>query len=108
MTIERHAKHNPKASSAAHDPKGSKDGKPTAFVPRARDAAAALSSQLDKQMKRSPYVLLGMAGALGAGVGVALSSRILRAVVGATATALAVEMMRGFVRENIWPAPSPS
>jgi hypothetical protein len=73
-----------------------------AFVRRARAAAAGLPARIDEQMRRSPYIVLGVVGVLGAGVGVILSSRILRALVTATATAVALELTRGFIRKNAW------
>jgi ElaB/YqjD/DUF883 family membrane-anchored ribosome-binding protein len=68
------------------------------FAQRATAAARGLPSRLDGQVKRNPYAALGVVGVVGAGVGIVLSSRILRAVLTATATAAALELVRAFIR----------
>ncbi len=88
--------HPPNASStskANEERRGRND-----FVRRARALARGLPSRLDGQVKRRPYAMLGAACVLGAGVGIVLSSRVLRAVLTATATAAAMELTRAFVR----------
>lgn len=72
------------------------------FVGRARAAAAGLPSKVDAQIKRNPYFTIGVAAALGAGVGVVFSSRVLRAVLGAVAAAAAAELTRAYFRKNAW------
>jgi ElaB/YqjD/DUF883 family membrane-anchored ribosome-binding protein len=68
------------------------------FAQRATAAARGLPSRVDGQIKRNPYAALGVVGVVGAGVGIVLSSRILRAVLTATATAAALELMRALIR----------
>ena len=72
------------------------------FVRHARALATGLTSQVDVWIKDNPYAALGMACAVGAAAGVVLSSRILRAVLTATATAAALEVTRSYLR----PAPA--
>jgi ABC-type branched-subunit amino acid transport system permease subunit len=60
-----------------------------------------LPTRLRDQIQRNPFAMLAIAGVVGAGLGVVLSSRILRAVITATATAAALELVRTFVRKNV-------
>jgi hypothetical protein len=93
--------HNPNGATTP-PPRGGDAIKRSAFARGARAATAALPSRIDGQVKRRPYVALGVAGVLGAAAGILLSSRILRAIVTATATAAALELTRGFIRKNVW------
>jgi hypothetical protein len=72
------------------------------FVGRARATAGALPSKIDEQIKRNPYLTIGIATAVGAGFGIVLSSRVLRAVITAVATASAAELARSYFRKNAW------
>jgi hypothetical protein len=72
------------------------------FVGRVRATAAALPSKVDEQVKHNPYFTIGVAAALGAGVGIVFSSRVLRAVLGAVAAAAAAELTRAYFRKNAW------
>jgi hypothetical protein len=53
-------------------------------------------------MTRHPYAMLGAAGVVGMGLGVVLSSRTLRAVARATASAATVELVRALVRQGLF------
>lgn len=77
------------------------------FVGRARAKAGALPSKVDEQIKRNPYVTLGLAAALGAGFGIVFSSRILRTVVAAVGAAAAAELTRAYFRKNAWVVKAP-
>jgi hypothetical protein len=70
---------------------------------RARDVVRGLPSRLEAQLKRNPYAVLGVACAVGTGVGIVLSSRILRAAFTATATAAALELLRSLVHDEALP-----
>jgi hypothetical protein len=93
--------HSP-SDSAAESANGSPRAKAGGFVGRARAAAGALPSKVDEQIKGSPYLAIGIAAALGTGVGIVFSSRVLRAVLTAVATAAAVEGIRAYLRKNGW------
>jgi hypothetical protein len=81
---------------------GGDPAKKRGFAGRARAAAGAIPSQIDRQVKRSPYLTIGIAAALGTGVGIVFSSRVLRAVMTTVATAAAVELGRAYFRKNAW------
>jgi hypothetical protein len=98
--------HNPKEPAASHRPGGDSAESDFAgwakhFAQRARATATGLPSQLDAQLKRKPYTVLGAAGALGLAAGIVLSSRVLRAVLMATLSAAAVELTRALVRQGV-------
>jgi ABC-type branched-subunit amino acid transport system permease subunit len=100
--IETDSNHNPNnAPPAAKRTDSSDSAKKRDFVRRARGAATELPTRLRDQIQRNPFAMLGIAGVVGAGLGVVLSSRILRAVITATATAAALELVRTFVRKNV-------
>jgi broad specificity phosphatase PhoE len=106
MNTEHHeadSNHNPNDSTAGRT-NGSDGSRWNDLVRRARAAATDLPSQVDEQIKRKPYMALGIACVIGAGVGIALSSRILRAILTATATAAALELTRALIRENLFRA----
>jgi hypothetical protein len=88
--------HNPNEDTAA-SPNGGDASAGTDFAHRVTAGATAFVSQLDDRMKRNPYSALGLACAVGIGAGILLSSRLLRGVLTAAATAAAVEMARSFV-----------
>jgi hypothetical protein len=98
--------HNPKEPTASHR-RGSESTesdfarRAKHFVHNARATATGLPPQLDAQLKRNPYAVLGVAGALGLAAGIVLSSRVLRAVLVATLSAAALELTRAFVREGV-------
>jgi hypothetical protein len=97
-------------ADATHDPNGPHESRPNGrhstkkndFVRRAGVVATELPSRLDDQLRRNPYVVLAIACAVGTGVGIVLSSRILRAVVTATATAAIQELARKVLREDVF------
>jgi hypothetical protein len=93
--------HNP-SDSTQEAANGSGRLKTRGFVGRARAAAGTLPSQVDEQIKRNPYFTIGIAAAVGAGIGIVFSSRVLRAVLTAAATAAAVEGVRAYLRKNGW------
>jgi hypothetical protein len=88
--------HNPNEGTAA----SAKEADPATgadFAHRVTAGATAFASQLDDRVKHNPYSALGLACAVGVGAGIVLSSRLLRGVLTAAATAAAVEMTRSFV-----------
>jgi broad specificity phosphatase PhoE len=93
--------HNPNAPHARH-PNGVHGTMKNDFVHRAQVAATELPSRLDDQLRRNPYVVLAIACAAGTGLGIVLSSRILRAVVTAAATAAIQELARKVLREDVF------
>jgi hypothetical protein len=93
--------HNPSDSTAVPTSGGDR-AKETGFVGRARATAGALPSKIDGQIKQYPYLTIGIAAALGTGVGIVFSSRVLRAVMTAVATAAAAELGRAYFRKNAW------
>jgi hypothetical protein len=100
-----HTKINPNHSpsdSAVESANGSGRAKASGFVDRARAAAGDLPSKVDEQIKGNPYLTIGIAAALGTGVGIVFSSRALRGVLTAVATAAAVEGIRAYLRKNGW------
>ncbi len=74
------------------------------LVRRARMTATRLPTQLEAQMKRNPITALGVACLAGTGVGIVFSSRILRTIFTAAASAGAVELIRAYVRQNAFRA----
>jgi hypothetical protein len=95
--VDTSQKPNGPASRHANNGDGTK---PDDFVHRARAAADGLAGRFDEWIKRNPYATIGVACAIGAGVGVVLSSRILRAAFTASATAAAIELTRAFIRRR--------
>jgi hypothetical protein len=93
---------------ATHNPNDSTSGRATGadsarkrdFARRAVAAAEGLRSQAHAHIRHHPYGALGIACVLGLGVGVVLSSRILRGALAWALTGAAVELARGFVRQN--------
>jgi hypothetical protein len=94
------------ASDATHK-NGSHRMKSGDFVRRVKITLTALPSRLDERMKANPYAALAIAGAIGAGVGIVLSSRIVRSILTSAATVAAVELTRTFLRQSM-AAPSPA
>jgi hypothetical protein len=80
---------------------GTSATKPTELVRRAKAVVTALPSRVDAQLKANPYATLAVACAVGVGLGVVLSSRILRSALASAATFAAVELTRSFLRQNI-------
>jgi hypothetical protein len=93
--------HNPgeprKVSTSADDP-----AKESGFVGRVRATAGSLPSKVDEQIKRYPYLTIGLAAAIGTGVGIVVSSRVLRTVLAAVGAAAAAELTRAYFRKNAW------
>jgi hypothetical protein len=67
---------------------------------RARDALSGFPSNLADQMKTRPYRTVGVATALGVGIGVLLGSRILRTVLTSVLSYAVVEVVRVYVRDR--------
>jgi hypothetical protein len=86
---------------------GSHHAKPGDFVRRAKVTLTALPGRLDEQVKTNPYAMLAIAAAVGAGVGIVLSSRIVRSILTSAATVAAVELARAFLRQSM-SVPSPA
>jgi hypothetical protein len=96
--------HNPKDTAA--NPPG-EDGSPrhkprvhaaSALADRAGAFARGLPTQLDEQLRRNPYRTLAVACMAATTVGIVLSSRVLRAVLTATMSAAAIDLVRAAVR----------
>jgi|SRR5580704_13041361 hypothetical protein len=92
--------HGPDDSSA-RPTNGSDGGRGKDFLRRARATVKGLPSWLDEQIKRNPYAVVGIACGAGIGIGVIFSSRIVRGLLTATATAAVLELARGLVRQNL-------
>jgi hypothetical protein len=88
--------HNPNDSTAR--PTNGGGAKQGAFAQQAVARASALASRLDDLIKHKPYAVLGVACVVGAGFGVILSSRVLRAALTASTTAAAIEITRAVIR----------
>jgi len=78
------------------------------FVRRAKAAVGDLPSRLDQGIKNNPYTVLVATCAVGMGVGVVLSSRIVRAILTSAATVVAVELTRALLRETLPRGRAPS
>jgi hypothetical protein len=70
------------------------------FVHRAKAIFSGLPSNLDAQIKRRPYTTLGMAGAIGMGMGILLGPRILRSVLSGVVSLAVVELGRAYMRQS--------
>jgi hypothetical protein len=90
--------HNPNDTSGRAT--GGDGAKQRDFASRAVAAAEGVRSQVDAHIRHHPYGALGIACVVGLGVGVVLSSRILRGALTWALTGAAVELARGFVRQN--------
>ena len=108
MSTQAHGRsnHNPREPAASHRRGGDGAERDFArrakhFVDSARAAATGLPSQLDEQLRRRPYAVLGAVGALGLAAGIVLSSRVLRGVLTATLSAAALELARALVRQRV-------
>jgi hypothetical protein len=71
------------------------------FVHRARLLATALPSRIDQRLKRNPYAVVGIACAVGMGIGIVASSRILRAALTAAATAALIDLGRAYIQNSL-------
>jgi hypothetical protein len=71
---------------------------------RASRFAKDLLRQIDGQVRLRPYVVLTVACAAAAAAGVALSSRILRGILTAAGTALAMDVLRELARPTEGPS----
>jgi ElaB/YqjD/DUF883 family membrane-anchored ribosome-binding protein len=74
---------------------------PNDLARRARAVLSDLPAQFDAQAKRNPYAAIGVAFAVGAGAGVVLSSRVLRAVLASGLTYLATEVGKTYLRQTL-------
>jgi hypothetical protein len=101
---EASSNHNPKDTAAD---RSSEDGRPgreghvqpgDVFARRAGAFAKGLPARLDEQLRRNPYATLALACMAATTVGVVLSSRVMRAVLTATMTAAALDLVRAAVR----------
>jgi hypothetical protein len=97
---ETDSNHNPNNPDARRTDNGG-SAKERDFIRRAKGVANELPTRLRDQIQRNPYAMIGIAGVVGATMGVVFSSRVLRAVITATATAAALELVRTFVRKNV-------
>lgn len=96
--------HDPN-DSAARASNGAGGAKQGTFAQHAVARATALASRLDELIKHRPYAVLGVACAAGVGIGVVLSSRVLRAALTASTSAAAVEITRAVIRTMGQPRP---
>ena len=94
----------PDASTAA--PFAAEQAKLGSFLRRAMSTANGLPPRLVEQMKHTPFAVVAGAFVVGGGLGIIFSSRILRGVVTATATAAAIELMRDVIRQNTLSIPA--
>jgi hypothetical protein len=92
--------------STARPANGAGGAKQGAFAQSAVARATALASRLDELIKHKPYAVLGIACVVGAGIGVALSSRVLRAALTASTSAAAIELTRALIRTMGQPRPN--
>lgn len=100
---EASSNHNPKDTAADRsggERRASREGhaQGDAFARRAGAFAKGLPARLDEQLRRNPYATLALACVTATTVGVVLSSRVLRAVLTATMTAAALDLVRAAVR----------
>jgi hypothetical protein len=95
--------HNPSDSTSR--PSNGGGAKQGAFAQHTVARANALASRLDDLIKHKPYAVLGIACVVGAGIGVLLSSRVLRAALTASTTAAAIELTRAVIRTMGQPRP---
>ena len=101
---EASSNHNPKDTAAdrsRRDRQPSREGHAQpgdVFVRRAGAFAKGLPARLDEQVRRNPYATLALACVAATTVGVVLSSRVMRAVLTATMTAAALDLVRAAVR----------
>ena len=108
-----HTNHNPNDSAANRkNAPGEKkpDGRADAvsdFAHRASEFAKSLPDRIDDQLRRNPYTVLAAVSVAAAAAGIVMSSRVLRAVLTATMTALALDVGRGLVRQVRDQAESP-
>jgi hypothetical protein len=68
---------------------------------RMKSGISELPENLGAHMKSDPYAALGIAGAVGLGVGVILGSRILRTALTSAATYAVVELVRTYILERV-------
>jgi ElaB/YqjD/DUF883 family membrane-anchored ribosome-binding protein len=71
---------------------------------RATEMIRGFPASLDEHLKRNPYATLGIACAIGVGVGVLIGTRVLRTVVASAVSLAAVELGRAWVRQVMAPA----
>ena len=81
----------------AGEPRGPRAGR-RIRASRGLAFAKGLPARLDEQLRRNPYATLALACVTATTVGVVLSSRVLRAVLTATMTAAALNLVRAAVR----------
>ena len=93
---------NPSEPTATHA-NGSPPIAGREFGRRAKAMFSEFPSGLNAQMKRSPYAALGVAFAVGMGVGILLGSRILRSVIASAASYGVIELGRAYLRETASP-----
>lgn len=94
------ANHHPNDATVGHAT-GSESPRRRDFGGRTMAAAAGLRLQAREHIRHDPYSAMCVACVVGLGVGVVLSSRILRAVLSGALTGAAVEVARGLVRQNL-------
>ncbi len=101
-----HTNHNP-GDSAANGKTASRErkhdgraGAASEFAQRASEFAKSLPVRIDDQLRRNPYAVLAAVGAAAAVAGIVMSSRVLRAALTATMTALAVDVGRALIRQT--------
>jgi hypothetical protein len=93
---------NPSEAAATHT-NGTPPVASREFGRRAKTMFSEFPSGLDAQMKRSPYATLGVAFAVGMGVGILLGSRILRSVAASAVSYGVMELGRAYLRETASP-----
>lgn len=103
--MDERTNHNPIDSAASHAntsgarPSEGRPGTESRFAQRAGRFAKNLPSMIDDQVMRNPYTVLAAVSIVAAGAGIVMSSRVLRAVLTATITAVALDIGRALVKQ---------
>ncbi len=90
---------NRKATASESNPHG-RSASAREFARRASEFAKSLPARVDDQVRKNPYTVLAAVGVAAAAAGVVMSSRVMRAVVTATMTAMALDVGRALVRQT--------
>ncbi len=90
----KHDRHTANGSHAFGDSRGA------LFAKSAKRFVSSLPVNLEDELKKRPYRVLGIACAAGVGIGVVLGSRILRGSIASIAAMALVEFARSYLREQ--------
>jgi hypothetical protein len=93
------------ADVGSHDKRETANGAPgiawKKFASRAKEGVTNLPSNLEDLIKENPYKTMGMVAAAGVGLGILLSSRIMRAALTSAVSYALVELTRAYLRERM-------